>query len=76
MRTLLTVLALGTATAAFMPSHQAKAWYDGWGRWHPDFYRPRVYYAPPPLVYYARPYARWMPPHYDRWGCFIPGHWV
>ena len=44
----------------------------------PPIYAPRVY-APP---YYAPPYygppryaARWIPPHYDRWGRWHPGHW-
>ena len=80
MRPLLLALALGAAGAALLPSHDARAWWDRWGRWHPYYYGPRVivgpppYYPPPPV--YARPYARWIPPHYDYWGRFIPGHWA
>jgi hypothetical protein len=74
MRALVAVIALGLAGAALLPSSQAKAWWDGYGRWHPDHYRPRVVVVPRP--YYARPYARWIPPHYTRWGQFIPGHWA
>lgn len=80
MRAFIIALVLGTAGAALLPSHQANAWWDRWGRWHPNYVRPpvvvvpRAAYAPPP--YYARPYARWVPPHYNRWGRFVPGHWA
>ncbi len=76
MRAFLAALAFGVVGAALLPSHSALAWWDGYGRWHPDYYRPPVVVAPRPPVYYARPYARWIPPHYDRWGRYIPGHWV
>ena len=81
MRASLIALLLGTAGAALMPSHQARAWWDAWGRWHPDYVRPPVVVAPPPVyappsVVYPRPYARWIPPHWDRWGRWIPGHWA
>ena len=47
----------------------AKAWYDQWGRWHPNrrYYPPPGYYyrPPPPPVYYAPPaYYRPPPPVY------------
>lgn len=75
MRALLVALTLGVAGAAFMPMHPAQAWWDRFHRWHPYYYGPRIVVAPPP-VYYARPYARWVPPHYNPWGRFIPGHWA
>ncbi len=38
---------------------------------------PPVVLAPAPRVVYAPyPGARWIHPHYNRWGRFIPGHWV
>jgi hypothetical protein len=75
MRTALFALVLGVTGAALLPSHQAKAWYDRWGYWHPNYYRPPVVVAPP-VVYAPRPYgARWIPPHRDYWGRFVPGHW-
>ena len=73
MRALLAAVALGTGFAALWPFDEAKAWWDVYGLWHPNFYRP--YYAPPPPVDYAPPARRWIPPHYDPWGRFIPGHW-
>ena len=37
---------------------------------------PPVVVAPAPRVVYAPyPGARWVSPHYNRWGRFIPGHW-
>ncbi len=78
MRALFTALLFGVLGAALMPSHEAVAWWDVYGRWHPDFYRRPVFVAPPPgyvVPVYPRPYARWIPPHYDPWGRFIPGHW-
>ena len=56
MRALLMALALGTTAAALMPAPRGLGrGRTGYGRWHPDYYRPRVYYAPPPPVYYAGP---------------------
>ncbi len=80
MRSLLFTLALGLIGVALLPSHEARAWWDRWGRWHPAYYGPRVVVAPPPVVvapppYYGPRYARWIPNHYDRFGRFIPGHW-
>ena len=77
MRALVFTLALGAAGAALLPMHEAKAWWDHWGRWHPDYRRP-VLVVPPPPIYapnVRRPYALWVRPHYDRFGRFIPGHW-
>jgi len=77
MRMLIAALALGVSAAALLPSHEAKAWWDAYGRWHPDYYgRPPVVVAPPPPYYAPRPYGRWIPPHYDAWGRFIPGHYI
>jgi hypothetical protein len=70
MRTLIAALALGVSAAALLPSHEAKAWWDVYGRWHPGFY------VRPPVVVAPRPYARWIPPHYDPWGRFVPGHYI
>jgi hypothetical protein len=66
---LLSVIASGLgAVAAVSPAH---AWYDRWGRWHPDYHRhhypPPGYYGdvPPPgywEYYPPPPYAR--PPVY------------
>ncbi len=82
MRAVLIALVLGAAGAALAPSHEAKAWWDGWGRWHPVYVRPPVVvvgpppvYAPPPVAY-ARPYARWVPPHWNRFGRWVPGRWA
>ena len=53
----------------------AKAWYDRWGRWHPNHppppraYYPPAYYRPPPPAYYAPP-AYYRPP--PVWG-YGPG---
>jgi hypothetical protein len=59
MRALALVLVLGVAGAALLPSHDALAWRDRWGGWHPNGYvygAPVPYYAAP--VYVApRPYA-------------------
>jgi hypothetical protein len=77
MRVFLFALALGAAGAALMPSQQALAWHDHWGRWHPNYergyYAQRVY-GPPPWGGYRHPYGRWIPPHYNYYGRFIPGH--
>jgi hypothetical protein len=40
------------------------------------------YYAPPPAFYYPAPIAyggcgwgwHWAPPHWNRWGRWVPGH--
>jgi len=54
MRTVFALLILATVLGAANPAH---AWYDRWGRWHPNY---RRYYAPP---YYApRPWAYRPPP--------------
>jgi hypothetical protein len=37
----------------------------------PVYAPPPVYYAPPPV--YG---PRWVPGHYNRWGYWVPGHWV
>ncbi len=82
MRALLMLLVVANALgamAAFSPAH---AWYDRWGRWHPNYdyrryppppywaYRPPRYYAPPvyapPPVYYPRVPYYPPPPVYYR----------
>ena len=40
---------------AASPAH---AWYDRWGRWHPNYYRP----YPPPAYWAYRPPPRYYPP--------------
>ncbi len=76
-RTAILTLVLGLFGAALLPTHQANAWWDHWGRWHPAFVRPPVVIvSPPPVVYAPRPYAHWVPPFYDRWGRWHAGHWA
>ena len=78
MRALLFALALGVTGAALLPARPAAAWYDAWGRWHPNFYRRPVLVVRPPVVVVPRPYpyAHWVPPHWNRWGRWVPGHWA
>jgi hypothetical protein len=57
MRVVLALLVLASGLLAVSPAH---AWYDRWGRWHPDYrrYYPehRDYgYVPPPGYYYYLP---------------------
>ncbi|MDT7952846.1 MAG: hypothetical protein RQ966_15185 [Acetobacteraceae bacterium] len=78
MRKLLFAVALGGFGVALLPSHEARAWWDHWGRWHPGRPGPRVIVGPPvyaPVPYPGPRYARWIPPHYNRFGYFVPGHW-
>jgi hypothetical protein len=76
MRALIAALAFGIVGAVLLPAQQARAWWDGYHRWHGGYWRPGfVVVAPPPPVY-AVPYARWIPPHYNRFGYFVPGHWA
>ena len=79
MRALLILLVVASGLGALAAPSPAQAWYDRWGRWHPNEYRryppppywayrpPRYYeppvYAPPP-VYYPPPYDRPPPPAY------------
>jgi len=76
MRSLIVALLLGVSATALLPSHEAKAWWDSWGRWHPNYYYVTPGYVVPRVYYVPRPYARWVPPHYNAWGQFIPGHWA
>ncbi len=68
-----------TCAAAVLPS-AARAYY---------YVQPGVVVAGPPVVVvqppvvvpapvYVAPYPRafWVPPHYNRFGRFIPGHWA
>jgi hypothetical protein len=58
MRALILALAVAGGMVAMAAPSPALAWYDSWGRWHPNHYRPHY---PPPRVYsYAppRPYYR------------------
>ncbi|MBL6456660.1 hypothetical protein JMJ55_15095 [Belnapia sp. T6] len=79
-----TALAAGLGAMLLAPS-PAQAWWarhGGWG-WYgppavavvppPVVVAPPVAYAPPPPVMVRPP--SWVPPHYDRWGTWIPGHW-
>ena len=75
----LAALAAAAAIPLLAPS-PAHAYWTRWG-WTPPVVvaPPPAYYAPPP-AYYAppppRPYVRWIPPHRDWRGYFIPGHWA
>jgi hypothetical protein len=62
---------------AVLAPHGAHAQYYAPGYYPPP--PPRVVYAPPPppVVVRPRPYYRhWVPAHYNRFGYFVPGHWV
>jgi hypothetical protein len=57
------VAAAGAVTMMVATMSPAKAWYDQWGRWHPDHHWHNGYaYAPPPPVYYRPPPAYYRPP--------------
>ena len=67
-------LSCAVGGAALAP-HGAKAQYYAPGYVAPP---PLVVYAPPPVVV-VRPrhyYHHWIPAHYNRFGYFVPGHWV
>ena len=73
-------LAAGAALAcaiggAALVSHGAKAQYYAPGYAPPP---PPVYAPPPVVVVRPRPYYyhHWVRPHYNRFGYFVPGHWV
>jgi len=69
------------AIPALAPS-SAEAYWVRRCCWRPGVVvvRPPVVYAPPPVAYVGPPrpwpYARWVPGHYNRWGRWIPPHWV
>ena len=81
---------LGLAAAAAIPLLAAPApAHADWHRWGwrhrvviapPFVVAPPAYGAPPPAydAPYARPraYLRWIPPHRDWRGYFVPGHWA
>ncbi|RAI58125.1 hypothetical protein [Roseicella frigidaeris] len=60
----------------------ARAWW-GPGGWHPGpvWVVPRPVRLPPPLLVVPAPVYRpiyrpiWVPPHFDRYGYWVPGHW-
>jgi hypothetical protein len=70
MRVLLLIFALTSGLTALAAVSPAQAWYDRWGRWHPNYYHrqppPQYYgYVPPPgyyRFYSVPPYA--PPPVY------------
>jgi hypothetical protein len=76
MRVFLALTVGVTCLGAIATPTPAKAWYDHWGRWHPNAYRryppPRFYggYRPPPYYYrppvYLPPPAYVVPPPYYR----------
>ena len=55
MRALLILLVVASGLGALAALSPAQAWYDRWGRWHPNEYRR---YPPPP-------YWAYRPPRYD-----------
>jgi len=86
-RPVLALLGLAAAAIPLLAPAQAHAYWNrwGWGRGPgvviapPYVVAPPAYYAPPPAYYapYApRPYVRWIPPHRDWRGYFVPGHWA
>ena len=85
MRALLIIFVITSGLGALGAVSPAHAWYDRWGRWHPNYYRryypppgyygdlppPGYYYRPPPPVYAPPPvYVR--PPYY---GPLPPGYY-
>ena len=70
----LAMAVVGMAVLAPSPA-QAYRVRGGWG------WRAPLVVVPPPVVVGPRPVyiagrrAVWIPPHYNRWGGFIPGHW-
>jgi len=83
------VLCCATVVPLLAATPADAAWGHGWG-WHggPWFRGGVVVGVPVPRVVigapiyapaYPYPYAvgyRWIPPHYTRWGAFVPGHWA
>ena len=66
MRVAIAVLAIasGLAIQALSPAY---AWYDSWGRWHPNYYRPHYYY---------HPYGYYHPnPHRYAYGYYGPHYY-
>ena len=68
-----TALACGVAATTLLPSAAHAYWV------RPSVVvvapPPRVVYVPRPrVVYVPYPHARWVRPHYDWRGVFIPGH--
>ena len=65
------VLATVVAGGAILAPSPAKAW------WAPVYGRPVVVVPgyPPPVVVAVPPRRIWVPPHYNRFGYFVPGHW-
>ena len=77
-------LACAAGGAALVP-HSAQAQYYAPGYVAPGYVappavvvRPPVVYAPPPVVVVRpRPYFHhWVRAHYNRFGYFVPGHWI
>ena len=68
MRALILALAVTGGVVAVAAPSPALAWYDHWGRWHPNHYHPyyrhRVYsYAP--HHYYHPYYHPYYAPHHS-----------
>jgi hypothetical protein len=60
MRALVLALAVAGGVVAIAAPSPALAWYDHWGRWHPNHYH--RYYAPPRVYSYAPPPRFYRPP--------------
>ena len=75
-------LCAAAAFPALTPSPAHAWWRAGWGG-PVVVAAPPVVYAPPPPVVYAPPpryvpppYRHWVRGHYNRFGRWIPPHWV
>ena len=75
-----TCFVLAACLAALALPSPASAWW-----YRPVFVGPRVVVVPPPPVLVApppvaypvrRPPLVWVPPHFNRWGVWVRGHWA
>ena len=69
MRALLMLLVVANGLGALAALSPAQAWYDRWGRWHPNDYRrypPPPYWAYRPPRYYEPPVYAPPPVYYPR----------
>jgi hypothetical protein len=65
------LVALVAAGTVMLPKPAEAYWVRtpyGWA------WRRPVYVVPGPVIV-AAPYRHWVPPHYNRFGYFVPGHW-
>jgi hypothetical protein len=67
------LLAAVTAGTVALPKPAEAYWVRDGYRW---VWRAPVVYVPGPVVVAAPPVRHWVPPHYNRYGYFVPGHWA